>query len=294
MIFGAIDVGTNAARMLIGEICKSETGPFMKKISYTRIPLRLGEDVFENGKISEKKSRDFVKTMECFKLISEIFMVDGLRLVSTSAMREAKNASSIINKIKETTGLNLEIISGKEEAQLILGAFELLNIKKSKTYIVIDVGGGSTEISIFSNGKRTQAQSFEIGTIRLLKEKVQTKIWEEITLWIKENVDVNKDYLVFGTGGNINKIHKLIGDNMGDSVKYGDIKEFYQKIKELKIDDRITQFKLKPDRADVIVPALKIYIYIMKKLKVSDLHVPKIGLSDGVIYNFYKRSKNVK
>ncbi len=292
MIFGAIDVGTNAARMLVGQICKTDDKLFMKKISYTRIPLRLGEDVFEIGGISKKREGAFIKTMKSFKLISEIFDVQNLRAVSTSAMREANNSKSIISKIKDSTGIELEVISGDEEAALILGAFEMLNIEKSKPYLVIDVGGGSTEISIFKNGERLNAKSFQVGTIRLLKGKVQKSSWDSMEHWINKNVGLSHDCHVFGTGGNINKIHKLIGANNEDSIRYDALKDFYQTLKNLSLEQRITKYKLKPDRADVIVPALEIYLFSLKKIEAKQLSVPKIGLSDGVIYNFYKNRKN--
>ena len=294
MIYGAIDIGTNAARMLIGEVCYSSEKFFMKKLSYTRLPLRLGEDVFESGVISEKKEDNFIKTMQSFKLIAEIFNVKELRAVSTSAMREAINQNSVIENIKNKSDIDLEIISGEEEAELILGAFEMLNLNKSDAYVVIDVGGGSTEISIFENGQKTNAKSFEIGTIRLLKNKVPKSTWQNMDKWIDEHVDKKTKHTVYGTGGNINKVHKLIGNPLMDSVELNGLKSFYNKLKEMDLNERISEFKLKPDRADVIVPALKIYLFAMKKMKVKNLVVPKIGLSDGVIYNFYKTHSNGK
>ena len=294
MIYGAIDIGTNAARMLIGEVCFSDNKFFMKKLSYTRLPLRLGEEVFDSGIISEKKEGDFIKTMQSFKLISEIFNVKELRAVSTSAMREATNRKSIIEKIYKKTDIELEIISGDEEAALILGAFDMLNLNKSDAYIVIDVGGGSTEISVFENGQRTNAKSFEIGTLRLLKNKVPKSSWQSMEKWIESNIDKKQKYTVFGTGGNINKVHKLIGNPFKEQLEISELKSFYDAIKGMDVETRIAEYKLKPDRADVIVPALKIYLQALKKMKAKNLFVPKIGLSDGVIYNFYKNQKNGK
>ncbi|HLU87550.1 MAG TPA: hypothetical protein VKZ44_07320, partial [Taishania sp.] len=171
MKFGAIDIGTNAARLLIGEVVKEDGRKFVNKVSYTRIPLRLGESVFDSGRINKKKAEQFIKTMRAFQLISELFEVKELRACATSAMRDAKNSEKIKTKILAETGIKIEVISGDEEANLIFGTFFLLDIEKSKPYIVVDVGGGSTEISIFKNGQKVNSKSFEIGTLRLLKGK---------------------------------------------------------------------------------------------------------------------------
>lgn len=289
MKFGAIDIGTNAARLLVGEVCKEGQHHYVKKISYTRIPLRLGDDVFENGKISKRKQEHFVDSMLAFKLIAGIFEVEELRAVATSAMREAKNADKVKSKIKSTTGIDIEVISGQEEADLIFGTFMLLDFDKKRSFIVVDVGGGSTEISVFENGTRTAAKSFEIGTIRLLKEKVNQSLWHEISNWIQNNVDLTTDHQLFGTGGNINKIHKIIGLKEKAPVDLKSMKTLFDNLKELSVEERIDRFQLKPDRADVIVPALRIYLHVMNELNCSEISVPKIGLSDGMIYEMYRR-----
>lgn len=294
MKFGAIDIGTNAARLLVGEVTKEGEHSFVKKISYTRIPLRLGEEVFEDGKISKKKAEQFVKTIQAFKLISEIFEVKELRAVATSAMREAENAKSILEKIKEESGVEIEVISGNEEAELIFGTFFLLDIDKTFPFIVIDVGGGSTEVSVFESGERVASKSFEIGTIRLLKEKVKQDIWSDIHLWITQHVDLQSPHQIYGTGGNINKVHKLIGAGHLEGMSFNKMKLLKQQLAELSIDQRVDQFQLKPDRADVIVPALEIYLYIMNELKCKEIFVPKIGLSDGMIYQMYLNRKGIK
>jgi exopolyphosphatase/guanosine-5'-triphosphate,3'-diphosphate pyrophosphatase len=289
MKFGAIDIGTNAARLLVGEVCKDGDHHYVKKISYTRIPLRLGDDVFENGKISKVKQGHFVDSILAFKLIAGIFEVEELRAVATSAMREAKNADKVISLIKNTTGIDIQVISGQEEAELIFGTFMLLDFDKKKSFIVVDVGGGSTEISVFENGTKTAAKSFEIGTIRLLKEKVNQSLWDDISNWIKHNVDFSTDHQLFGTGGNINKIHKIIGLKDKAPVDLKSMKKLFENLKELSVEERIDRFQLKPDRADVIVPALSIYIHVMNELNSFEISVPKIGLSDGMIYEMYRR-----
>lgn len=289
MLYGAIDIGTNAARLLIGEIVKEGKVTFIRKVSYTRIPLRLGYDVFDNELISPEKENDFVKTIQSFKLISEVFKVKGLRACATSAMREAQNGKAVQKRIKKETGVHIEIINGDEEAKLIFGTFNFLNIEKDIAYIVVDVGGGSSEITLFDNGKKIAEKSFKIGTIRMLKEKTNPAIWAEMNEWIKKNTNSNHQYRVFGTGGNINKCHKLLGKQVNKAIGYEEIKALYSELKDLSLNQRMMKYQLKEDRADVIVPALKIYKHIMKGMRAQEIFVPKIGLVDGVIYGLYQQ-----
>ena len=294
MKFGAIDIGTNAARLLVGEVEHEGGHSFVKKISYTRVPLRLGEEVFEDGKISKKKTEDFVKTIQAFKLISEIFDVKQLRAVATSAMREATNSEKIIEKILEESGVEIEVISGDVEAELIFSTFFLLDFDKTLPFLVIDVGGGSTEVSVFESGERIASKSFEIGTIRLLKGKVKNDVWSNIHEWIAEHVDLNSPHKIFGTGGNINKVHKIVGVGQMEPVSLEKMKDLRDKLGSLTLIQREDEYQLKPDRADVILPALDIYIYILDELKSSELIVPKIGLSDGMIYQMYLDSTKIE
>jgi exopolyphosphatase / guanosine-5'-triphosphate,3'-diphosphate pyrophosphatase len=289
--YAAIDIGSNAARLLIGEVAKENGHTFVKKISYTRLPLRLGEEVFENGTISSKKAGDFLKTMRAFGLIADIFNVEKIRACATSAMRDADNGNEIIRLIREETGVGIEIISGDEEAQLIFGTFPLLDISNEKPYLVIDVGGGSTEINVFEHGQRVAAKSFDIGTVRMLKGKVDKKNWTAISEWISANVE-HEPHAIYATGGNINKIHKLLGVKEKAPVKLSDMKQLYKELSELTLEQRMDQFQLKPDRADVIVPALEIFTFCMKELKSKELYVPKVGLSDGMIYDMHQQSEN--
>jgi len=287
MKYGAIDIGTNAARLLVGEVTQEGGYSYVKKISYTRIPLRLGEEVFENGIISQKKTEKFLKTIESFRLISEVFEVKKLRACATSAMREAKNGLEVRDLIKEKTGVEIEIISGSEEAELIFGTFLLLDFDKVTPFIVIDVGGGSTEISVFEKGERIASKSFEIGTIRLLKKKVKDSIWKDIHDWIIQYVDLTCPHNIFATGGNINKVQKIIGGNSMQPISLKKIQKLRNNINNLSLDERINKFQLKEDRADVIVPAMDIYIYILKELGADSVIIPKIGLSDGMIYDLF-------
>ena len=291
MKFGAIDIGTNAARLLIGEVIKEDGRKFVNKISYTRIPLRLGESVFDSGRINKKKSEQFVKTMKAFQLISELFEVRELRACATSAMREAKNAKKIKLKILHETGIEVETISGTEEADLIFGTFFLMEIDKKKSFIVVDVGGGSTEISVFSNGNKEISQSFEVGTLRLLKGKTKESVWQEIYQWLDENISPDSDFTFYATGGNINKAHKLVGGVSIEPISFHKLKHLKDELSGLKIRQRMEKYQLKPDRADVIVPALDIYCNIMEKLNCYEVVVPKIGLSDGIIYDLHKKNR---
>ena len=292
MKYAAIDIGTNAARLLVGEVMSKDQSFFIKKISYTRIPLRLGEDVFESGKVSKNKIDDFLKTMKAFKLISEIFDVQEVRAVSTSAMREATNANKIIDSIKEETGIKIEIISGDEEASLIFSNFFAMELDLSVPFVVIDVGGGSTELSVFENGEKIASKSFNVGTLRILKGKSDASVWENIHDWILNYVDLSSEHRIFGTGGNINKAHKMLGYSFEEPIGLVEMKELRDKLASLTIDERIDQFHMKPDRADVIVPALDIFSYILNEIGANSLMVPKVGLADGMIYEMYHRNNN--
>jgi exopolyphosphatase/guanosine-5'-triphosphate,3'-diphosphate pyrophosphatase len=289
MKFGAIDIGTNAARLLVGEVEKEKDHSFVNKLSYTRIPLRLGDDVFDKGIISEKKIQNFIKTIQAFRLIAEIFEVKSIRAVATSAMRNAENSATVIEKIKMETGIPIEVISGKEEAKLIMSNFFLDEKPIKNPFIVIDVGGGSTEISYFNNGRIIAAKSFEIGTIRILKNKVNEALWKEMKLWILNNIPAEKNMMIYGTGGNINKIHKLIGGKQKLPILANEMSDFLEILSPLTIRERIDKFQLKPDRADVIVPALEIYLQIMQNINAKEIFVPKVGLSDGVILDLHDR-----
>lgn len=289
MRFGAIDIGTNAARLLIGELTDENGRTFVNKISYTRIPLRLGEDVFTKGKISKDKALHFRKTMKAFVLLAEIFDVRDLRACATSAMREASNGEKIKKKIWKDTGLEIDIITGDEEAQLIFNTFFLLDIDKTNPFIVVDVGGGSTEISLFKDGVRVNSCSFDIGTLRLLKEKTNPEIWQDIIHWMDKHVLPNKIQTLYATGGNINKAHKMLGGQVMDPISVERIQNLYDELQPLSVRQRMERFQLKPDRADVIIPALDIYLFIMKYAGIQSMIVPKIGLSDGIIYNLHQK-----
>jgi exopolyphosphatase/guanosine-5'-triphosphate,3'-diphosphate pyrophosphatase len=289
MKFAAIDIGTNAARLLIGEVLVNESGLQIQKLGYYRSPLRLGADVFGKGKIGATKLKQFIQTMQAFQLLASAHQVTELRAVATSAMREASNNKKVAKEIFQATGLQIEVISGEEEAKLIFSAFELLHLGQKTQYIVVDVGGGSTEISVFEDGQRRASKSFELGTLRILNQKIDSNIWSDFTTWIQTHAKVNESHLVFGTGGNINRALKML-PNKKDKISRKDLLQLHSQLASLSIDQRIEQFQLKADRADVIVPALEIYIAALTALEQDQIVVPKIGLADGILLELFLKN----
>ncbi len=289
MKFAAIDIGTNAARLLIGEVLVSQSGLQIQKLGYYRSPLRLGADVFGKGKIGATKLKQFIQTMQAFQLLASAHQVTELRAVATSAMREASNNKKVAKEIFQATGLQIEVISGEEEAKLIFSAFELLHLGQKTQYIVVDVGGGSTAISVFEDGQRRASKSFELGTLRILNQKIDSNIWSDFTTWIQTHAKVNEPHLVFGTGGNINRALKML-PNKKDKISRKDLLQLHSQLASLSIDQRIEQFQLKADRADVIVPALEIYIAALTALEQDQIVVPKIGLADGILLELFLKN----
>ena len=279
MKIGVIDVGTNAAKLKICDVTNSE----IRTLYQARIPLRLGDDVFDNEYISERKKTQLIHTIQAFHSTCLAFEVENIRAVATSAMRIAKNAKEIVEEIKSSLNIVLEVISGDEEARLIQEGFSLLDFDKSKPFLIIDVGGGSTEISIFKNGQKSASKSFELGAIRLLRSKGNETIWQELIEWLNEFIKNSNDLLVFGTGGNINKVQKILSIKNEETISVEKIIELHQKMLPLSFEERMSTFDLKADRADVILPAMEIFIFILKNLQVNSISIPKIGLSDGVI-----------
>ena len=292
MKYGAIDIGTNAARLLIGEVVHDSSRSFVKKISYTRIPLRLGDDVFSLGRIDVKKKLNLINTMKAFEIITNIFEVEHLQAFATSAMREAENAAQIVIDIKSATGIDLQIISGAEEANVILGTFMFLDFDKCQPFVVIDVGGGSTEINIFKKGEKVGSRSFKVGTLRILRGKFNEAVWSEINEWVSSYIIPLEEYRLFGTGGNINKAHKLLAHGPNEPASVDELLSLKAELGSLDLASRMKKFQLRPDRADVIVPALDIYTRVMSNFKSKFIHVPKVGLSDGMVYQMYLKEKN--
>ena len=288
MKFGAIDIGSNAVRLLITNVFESETGPVFKKSSLVRVPIRLGEDVFMNGFISEEKQRKMVQTMGAFKLLLDVHGVASYRACATSAMRNATNGEELVEEISEKAGIDIEIIQGKKEADIIFSNHFEEHLFGDRSYLYIDVGGGSTELTIFSNNKPVASRSFRIGTIRLLNNKVEPEYWDKLLKWVEENTKGLGKLDGIGSGGNINKLYKMAEVIGGEPLRYKQLKELHVMLREMSYEDRIVKLGLNADRADVIVPACEIFRAIMKRAKIKDMIVPQFGLSDGITRLLYE------
>lgn len=288
MRLAAIDIGTNACRLLISEVITPQKGsPRFNKLNLVRVPLRLGFDVFETGEISKPKKGMILQTMKAYAHLMNAYRVDKHIAVATSAMRDAKNKSEVVRKIFLETGINIQVISGDFEASLIYESHIAENLNKDNSYLYIDVGGGSTEVTFFSNNQLVYKRSFNIGTIRLLKEMVVEDDWEVMKNEIRTNVKGIKNIIAIGTGGNINKVFSLSKKKDGKSLDIGLLRDYYKEFSSCTLEDRIRNYNLREDRADVIVPALLIYIQIMKWADIDEILVPKIGLADGLIQHLY-------
>ena len=288
MRLAAIDIGSNAARLLISEVLYTNEGkPQFNKLNLIRVPLRLGFDVFERGEISKPKKGMLMQTMKAYRHLMEVYEIEHVKACATSAMRDAANSEDIIRKVKLETGIEIKIISGDEEANMIYENHIAENLDKEHAYLYVDVGGGSTELNFFADGKLRYKESFNIGTIRLLKGQVEEKTWEYMKDRLKKNTKCNLPILAIGSGGNINKIFSLSKKKEGKPLQLELLKDYYKELSSFNLEDRIRTYKLKEDRADVILPALQIYINVMRWTGIEEIFVPKIGLSDGLIQSLY-------
>lgn len=295
MKLAAIDIGSNAARLLISEVTELEKGNLQfNKLNLIRVPLRLGFDVFETGEISKQKINKVVETIKAYKHLLSIYDVKYLKACATSAMREARNAQEIIRKVKLETGIEIKVISGDEEASYIYENHIAENLDKEHSYLYIDVGGGSTELTFFSEGKLEFKESFNIGTIRLLKGLVEEKQWEEMKEFIKLGTKGNTDVIAIGSGGNINKVFSLSKRKEGKPLSLELLRDYYRELNSFTLEDRMQKYSLREDRADVIVPALQIYVNVMRWAAIDEIYVPKIGLADGLIHMLYDEIKEKK
>lgn len=292
MRLAAIDIGSNAARLLISDIIKGINGnPEFLKVALVRVPLRLGFDVFDRGEISERKIDKIIKTIQSYKLLLDVYDVKHLKACATSAMRDAANSPELIKRIKEETGIDIEIITGDQEASFIYENHIAEDLAKDESYLYIDVGGGSTELTFFSDGELIFKKSFNIGTIRLLKNQVTEAAWEEMKEFIRNKTKKHHHVTAIGSGGNINKIFSLSKKKEGKPLSLDMLKDYYKEFSNLSLSQRISLHKLREDRADVIVPALLIYINVMKWADAENIFVPKIGLADGLVQTLYQELK---
>jgi exopolyphosphatase / guanosine-5'-triphosphate,3'-diphosphate pyrophosphatase len=289
--FAGIDIGSNAVRLLISTITEQQgKEPIFKKTSLVRVPIRLGADVFQSQLISEENKQRLIDTMQAFKLLMRSHLIEEYKACATSAMREARNGQEIVDVINEQTGVNIEIIDGNHEAAMIAATDLHSFIQSDKTYLYVDVGGGSTEFTLYSGGETIASKSFKLGTVRLLKNLTEEHVWEEVEFWIKE---VTRDYPkidLLGSGGNINNIFKSSGKAVGKPLSFLYLSSYYQLLNSFTYEERITELNLNADRADVIIPATKIYLSAMKWSKARRIYVPKIGLADGIIKSLYQQT----
>ena len=263
-----------------------------KKLTLVRIPIRLGEDVFTNGgNISDQKLKKLLKAFSAYKNIMEVYEVDGYIAAATSAMRDANNGEAIATSIRQNTGINVQIIDGDREAEIIYSTHIADKLRSKRNYAYIDVGGGSTEITIISKKEKIKSASFNIGTVRMMLEKTENPEWKRMKMWICKETKSYKPLVGIGTGGNITKIFSLLNGKSGSPVFYSDIKALNKELKKYNVDERIKNLKLKPDRADVITHAADIYLYVMKWAQINKIYVPKAGIVDGLIQMLYEQKK---
>jgi len=288
----AIDIGSNAIRLLIEEIHTNKDEFHIEKVSLTRVPVRLGEDVFTKGKISKEKGRQLEKTMKAFWHLMEVHDVVYYRACATSAMREAKNKKEILSKVLAASKIDIEVLSGDEEARLIFSNSVAQKLSNDESYLYIDVGGGSTELTLIRNGKKVKSKSFEIGTVRALMGGVKKGTKDKIEKWLTKAILPGEKITAIGTGGNINTIFKIQGKKPDSLISLKEIDQLYQRLLQHTLEERIVQLKMKPDRADVIIPASEIYLHIMRFVNIEKMMVPKIGLSDGIILDMFEEWKS--
>jgi exopolyphosphatase/guanosine-5'-triphosphate,3'-diphosphate pyrophosphatase len=283
-------------RLLFGNVYDSPTGPIFKKADLVRIPIRLGEDAFLHKKISEEKIEKFILAMRAYKNLIDFYQVEDFKACATSAMREAKNGKEVVDRVFKETGIQIEIIDGKKEAEIIYSNHVAESMDPASNYLYIDVGGGSTELTIFSKNQPAVSKSFNIGTIRLLNELVTKEQWNDFKEWIKREAAPFHPLQAIGSGGNINKIFKMSRKKQNRPLSYAKLKEMHEFLEAFTLQERIEILGLNPDRADVILPAGKIFLTVMKNANIDRIYVPQIGMADGLIHLLYENymARNAK
>ncbi|WP_106566048.1 Ppx/GppA phosphatase family protein [Cecembia rubra] len=290
MRLAAVDIGSNAIRLQITTVTYYEGNTNFKKLEYLRFPLRLGLDVFHTNRISEKNKRKFIKLMKAFKLLIDLYEVDDYMVCATSAMRESENGKEIVEEVKEDIGLKIQIIDGKLEAELINLA--LWSYIDDKSYLHIDVGGGSTELNIYSQKNKIASKSFKIGSVRALEDNIPLSVWKSMNKFIEEHIGNKEKITCIGTGGNISKIFELSNPPKNKTfIQIDKIKEIQKFLESFTYEERINKLNLNPDRADVIIPASKIYLAAMTAANSKKMIVPDVGLKDGLMQVLYKKNK---
>ncbi|MEO5980343.1 MAG: phosphatase [Chryseolinea sp.] len=289
MKLAAIDIGSNAIRFQVSTALDNSPNLIFKKLEYIRFPLRLGHDVFSSGRISDKSIAKFIKLMRAFKLLIELYEVDDYMFCATSAMRESENGPALAQRVQDELGIHIEVIDGNREAELVNGAIS--SYLQNKTYLHIDVGGGSTELNLYVTGKKIKTRSFKIGSVRILERSDSPVIWVDMENWVKQNI--KKSYgrvTAVGTGGNISKIFDLAKMKPGKTITLRKVKEIKDMVESHSIQERIYKLQMNPDRADVIIPASDIYVKVMEWAKSISILVPEVGLKDGMMLHLYERN----
>lgn len=286
--FAAIDIGSNAIRLLINNVIEQKDKPTtFKKSELIRVPIRLGEDSFISGEITERNLERLTKAMKSFDLLMQVYGVEKYMACATSALREANNGQELVEQVFKDSGIKIDVIDGKREASIIASTDLKDLIKKDKFYLYVDVGGGSTEFTVFKEGKLLASKSFKIGTVRILNDLVKDSVWAEIKKWIESHFNKEDKVEIIGSGGNINKLHKMSGRKVGQPLSFIWLNAQYHFLNSMEYDDRISELGLNHDRADVIIPAAKIFLSAAKWSGAKKIHVPKIGLADGMIKTLY-------
>ncbi|WP_343704482.1 exopolyphosphatase [Chitinophaga sp.] len=294
MKLAAIDIGSNAARLLISEASPKANGEMdFTKVNLVRVPLRLGIDVFSSGAISDKRADSLVNTIKAYKLLLDVYEVKYLKTAATSAMRDAANGPQILERVKLETGMDLRLITGQEEASYIYENHIAENLDKTRSYLYIDVGGGSTELTFFSGNRLIFKESFNIGTIRLLQNQVTEAHWQQMKDFLRQQLRVYNGVVAIGSGGNINKVFSLSKRKEGKPLSLELLKDYYKEFSSFTVEERIHLYNLREDRADVIVPALQIYVNVMRWTDIEEIFVPKIGLADGLVRSLYNEITRV-
>jgi exopolyphosphatase/guanosine-5'-triphosphate,3'-diphosphate pyrophosphatase len=291
--FGSVDIGSNGVRLLISMVIESKKGPIFRKLSLTRVPIRLGSDVFATGKISDSKVIDLINAMSAYKKLMEIYKVKDYRAFATSAMRTAENGPEVIEKIKNETGIQIEIVTGEMEASTIAPEIIPSHLPSLERVIYVDVGGGSTEMTYIHNESVVDSISLQIGTVRMLDNLVDENEWNLFRNWYDKHNLTDSGVSIIGTGGNINKLLKILRlTNKDYYISVEDLKSFTEELKQLTYAERIVNLVLNPDRADVLLPACNIFLNASEILGNSRIYIPKIGLSDGIVKHIYDAYKN--
>lgn len=286
--FASVDIGSNAIRLLLCNVYEGGAEPLFKKAELIRFPLRLGEDAFLKGYITEDTIRKLIKVMQAFRHLIDAYEVISFRVCATSAMREASNRKEVLDRVTAESGISIEVIEGRVEAEIIYSNHIAEDLDPNQSYMYIDVGGGSTELTLFSKGRLVSAGSYNIGTIRMLHEKISKDQWRDFKEQVKKLAEGNQPLVAIGSGGNINKIFKLANRKENQYLSYIKFKECYDYVNSFDLEQRIRDLKLNPDRADVIIPAFKIFNAVMKSAQIEKLMVPQVGLSDGIIHLLYE------